>query len=133
MEEQRIIQEQNINSGNQTYFENLFEVWRNLLEPRLNIEAKGDMDLFSKEMVVGNVTPKQEKDLIIILDFIGDLKELGLYEAIPPFLNKALSVLNLSRSRNGMQQEMFTTQTLKRSYSDQEKEKKRRFAPWGKN
>jgi len=132
-EEQVIVQEQNINPGNQAYYENLFEVWRALLTPRTDIKSKADMDLFSQEMIVGNVTKPQERDLTIIFDFIGDLKEMGLYHAIPPFLNKALSILNLSRSRNGMQQEMFTTQTLKRSYQDKDKDKKRRFSPWGKN
>jgi hypothetical protein len=121
--------EQNVNYSSAAYFENLFEVWKNILDTPEAINPENISALFSKELVLGNLTPAQERDCLTIIDFIGDLYYMKLMDAIPPFLSKLQSQVLLSRSRNGFQQETFTTQTMKHNYEDKG-QKKRALTFW---
>ena len=114
----------------QKYFETVFELQLQLLGLQKEAQIGDKENPFSQEFLIANLTGAEVKDVNIIADFIGDLQHCGLHNACGPFLNKAFGILNISRSRNGFQQEMFTTQTLKQDVKQKLTEGKNRF--WGK-
>lgn len=117
-------------SNIQKYFETVFELQLQLLGLQKEVKIGESENPFSQEFLIGNLSGPEVKDLNIIADFIGDLQNSGLHEACGPFLNKAFGILNISRSRGGFQQEMFTTQTLKQDVKQKVTEGKNRF--WGR-
>jgi len=127
-------EEQNNNSlGDsklQKYFETVFELQLQLLGLEKDSEITEKGNPFSQEFLIGNLTSNEVKDLNTIADFVGDLQHSGLFMACGPFMNKAFGILNISRSRNGFQQEMFTTQTLKQDVKQKLTEGRRGL--WGK-
>ena len=112
------------------YFETVFELQRQMLELKENSSIDNIQNIFSQEVLIANLTPIQEKNLNVIFDYIGELQNYGLQEAISPFLIKAFGFLNLSRSRGGFQQEKFTEQTVKQELKVNQQKKNRR---WFKN
>jgi hypothetical protein len=109
------------------YFDSIFELQAQLLELKDNSNVEKKKNFMTKEVITSNITPDQEKNLLYILDFIGELQQYGIEDAAPVFNIKADAILNLSRSRNGFQQNMFVTQNIKHDKKIEKTENKRRW------
>jgi len=97
------------------FWESVLERQQEILKVRNSFIVYPEKGLFGTLDLVANLTAEQERIVNIISNFIGDLADLGLDKAIPPFRHRIDTIENVSRSREGFQQKQFNSQTIEQN------------------
>lgn len=114
------------------FWENVLERQQEILKVRNCFKVEPDKGLFGTFDLVANLTTEQERIVGIISNFIGDLADLGLTTAIPPFRHRIDTIENISRSRDGFQQKQFNSQSVEQNIKQSVELQKNRRTSWRK-
>jgi len=112
------------------FWESVLERQQEILKVRKGFKVDIETGLFGTFDLVANLTKEQERHVCTISNFIGDLADLGLETAIPPFRHRIDTIENVSRSREGFQQKQFNSQSVDQNIKQSMEMQKNKRRTW---